>query len=117
MSMERQREETSSMHSAKNMLFRSEQKDISRMYTMWQDVTKSRVMKRLLCRPYDMLPITRRRHYLRLRSWIIYVEGLSRDTKPSIEFNLSYTQSRTTQTKTCSSALPPVLYLILFISI
>src|SRR5271170_2310866 len=109
MSMERQKEETSSMHSAKSMLFHSEQKDISRMYTIYQDVTKGRIMKRLLCRPYDTQPITKRHRYLRLRSWIIYVEGLSRDTKLSIEFNLSYTQSHTTQTKTCSSALPLVL--------
>src|SRR5271155_1125642 len=107
MSMERQKEETTSMHSVKSMLFHSEQKDISRMYTIYQDVTKSRIMKRLLCRPYDMLPITRRRHYLQLRNWIIYVEGLSRDTKLSIAFNLSYTQLHTTQTKICSSALPP----------
>jgi len=33
-----------------------------------RSVTKSRTMKRLLCRPYDILPITRRHRFSGLRS-------------------------------------------------
>jgi hypothetical protein len=103
-------EETFSMRLARNMLFHLEQKDISKMYLPPGIWTNYRIMKRLLCHLYDMLRIIKRHRFLGLRNWITCVVELSKDINHSTEFSRSSIPSPTTPTKTCSSALPLVLY-------